>query len=118
MGHVSQLVSAYLGTLLALAAILYVDDSDLLHLAKSPEISDSDFFDDAQHATLDWGGLVQAKNGSLKPSKCFWYMMAWKWWIGVPTLKTIGELPQAPLHIPQPGRAPSVPIPLKPIDST
>jgi hypothetical protein len=117
MGHGIQLVSAYSGTIFALAAILYVDDSDLIHLAKTPDLSDSDFFNDVQRATMDWGGLVQATGGSLKPAKCFWYMMAWKWRKGVPTLKANSELPQTPLHIPQPGEAPSVPIPLKPIGS-
>ena len=109
-------MGAWSGTLLSLAAILYVDDSDLLHVAKSPATTDDEFFQDVQRATMDWGGLVQATGGSLKPSKCFWYMMAWQWNKGVYTMKKPNQLPQELLLIPQPGHAPNVPITLKPVD--
>ena len=71
LGHGTEFVSAWTGDAFYLAAVLYVDDSDLLHmsLVESPE--DSEFLEQVQRATFDWGGMVQATGGSLKPSKCF-----------------------------------------------
>jgi hypothetical protein len=40
--------------------------------------------------------------GLLEPQKCFWYMLGWIWKKGKARLKTLYELPQNPLNIPQP----------------
>ena len=37
----------------------------------------------------------------LKPQKCFWYMLSWIWKKGKACLKTLYELPQDSLYIPQ-----------------
>ncbi len=51
----------------------------------------------------NWAGLVHASRGYLKPQKCFWYMMGWRWVNGVPRLgKLYGELPQTSLTLLQP----------------
>ncbi len=97
-----------------LAAVIYVDDSDLLHLAKGT-LLDQEFLEMVQNATDDWVGLVHASGGSLKPAKCFWYMLGWKWIQGEARLKTLAELPQEPLQIPQPGGR-MAPIALNPVD--
>jgi hypothetical protein len=52
-------------------------------------------------ATNDWAGLVHATGELLKPQKCFWYMLGWIWKKGEARLKTLYELPQTPLYIPQ-----------------
>ena len=100
LGHGTNFVSAWSGDAFYIAAVLYVDDSDLLHLSLVSEPSDEDFLARVQKATFDWGGLVQATGGALKPSKCFWYMLAWRWVRGVPTMKKASQLPQGPLLIP------------------
>lgn len=88
-----------------------MDDSDLLHLSDGTE-RDEEFFDRIQQATFDWGDLVQATGGHLKPSKCFWYMLSWRWQRGEAILKKVSQLPSQPLLIPQPDGS-TVPIPLK-----
>ena len=87
LGHGLNFVSAWTGDAFFIAAVLYVDDSDLLHMSLESEESDAEFFDQIQQATFDWGGLVQATGGALKPSKCFWYMLSWRWSRGRPSLK-------------------------------
>jgi hypothetical protein len=57
-----------------LAAVIYVDDSNLLHLAQGTP-SDSEFLTSVQAATVDWVGLVHPSGGLLKPEKSFWYML-------------------------------------------
>jgi hypothetical protein len=84
-----------------LAAVLYVDDSDLLHMAKRFP-TDAKFLELVQSATNDWAGLVHASGRSLKPQKCFWYMLGWQWVNGVPQLRKLCELPATPLTIHQP----------------
>ena len=54
---------------------MFVDDTDLLHLAPSPETTDEELIDQMQQATLDWGKLAQATGGMLMPPKCFVYFL-------------------------------------------
>ena len=114
LGHGVDFITPWTGDAFYLAAILFVDDSDLLHLASLTE-SDDEFFERIQEATFDWGGLVQATGGLLKPSKCFWYMLSWKWKKGEPILQKIPTLQSVPLRIPQPDGS-IIPIPLRPVD--
>jgi hypothetical protein len=66
--------------------------------------SDEEFLQIVQSATNDWVGLVCATGGSLKPQKCFWYMLGWIWKKGKARLKTLYQFPQTPLYTPQPDR--------------
>jgi hypothetical protein len=59
-----------------LAVVLDVDDSDLFCMAIGMP-SDREFLQLVQNATNDWEGLVHVTGGSLKPQKCFWYMLGW-----------------------------------------
>ena len=85
-----------------LVAIIYVDDTDLIHWAKFYGMTDNEFISEVQKGVTDWGKLVQASGGSLKQSKSFWYLLSWKFVRGVPTLKTQANLPDTCLLIPQP----------------
>ena len=62
---------AYSGTLLSLAAILYVDDSDLLNLARSSETTDNEFFQDVQQATMDWEVSYKPQVSPTSPPNAF-----------------------------------------------
>jgi hypothetical protein len=75
---------------------------------------DEEFMKLVQSATNNWAGLVHMTGGLLKPQKCFWYMLSWVWKKGKTRLKTLYELPQDPLYIPQPDGT-SIPIHLKAI---
>ena len=111
MGHRTNFLGAWSGDAFFIAAVLYVDDPDLLHMSDIPT-TDEDFLAGVQHATSDWGGLVQAAGGSLKPSKFYWYLMSWMWKKGEPTMKPFSKLPTTKLTTPQPYGS-QVAIPLK-----
>ena len=101
LGHASTFVGSWTGIMFLLAAILYVDDTDLLIVAQDRDMSLDAFFQQTQQSVLDWGLIVQATGGYLKATKCFWYMMAWRWKNGVPTLRSLRSLPNYQLMIPQ-----------------
>ena len=102
MGHGIKIETAWSGYVFFLAAIIYVDDTDLLHWVQRGGMSDTEFLEQVQSATLDWGKLAIASGGSLKPEKCFWYFISWKFHKGVAQYKTIDELPAQQLLIPSP----------------
>jgi hypothetical protein len=112
LGHASEFSGAWSGIMFCLAAILYVDDTDLLIVAKNRDMTLDEFFEQSQSAVMDWGLIVQATGGYLKDTKCFWYMMAWQWKNGVPSLHPLRTLPNYQLLIPQKS-GPPVPIPMK-----
>ena len=111
LGHGVELASAWSGLLFILSAVIFVDDTDLLHMAEK-FMTEEEFILKVQLATDDWAGIVNATGGSLKPPKCFWYMIAPIWNKGVPQLKTLAQLPSTPVTIPQPDGT-RVPITLK-----
>ncbi len=69
-GHGAQFLPGLARDAFILAAVIYVNDSDLLHLAQGTS-TDSEFLASVQAATVDWVGLVHASRGSLKPEKWF-----------------------------------------------
>ena len=75
MGHGAQLTSAYTSRMFILAAVMYVDDTDLLHWAPSPTTPSRELVQQVTEATNDWGLLGQATDGALKPGKCFLYLL-------------------------------------------
>ena len=112
LGHGVDLYSAWTGVLFTLEAMIFVDDSDLLHMV-SETMSDEDFISKLQSATDDWAGIVNATGGSLKPPKCFWYMLSHVWKNGKPQLKRlVAQLPTTKVTILQPDGS-RVPITLK-----
>ena len=101
LGHGMAATSSISGRIFLLAAIIYVDDTDLLHWAKFYGIEDEEFVGQVQEATTDWGMLVHATGGAVKPSKSFWYLMSWKFHKGKARLKTKQELARFSITIPQ-----------------
>jgi hypothetical protein len=117
LGHGINAKFSLADRIFILAAIIYVDDTDLLHWAKFYGLSNKSFMDDIQKGVNDWGMLVQATGGSLKQSKSFWYLFSWKFVRGKPTIKPETELPLHPLTIPLPDGS-SLPIEQKPLHHT
>ena len=64
----SIMTCAYSGLILSLAAIIYVDDTDLLFRSKKHH-SHEEFFSFIQDALNFWGMLVLATDGVLKQKK-------------------------------------------------
>jgi hypothetical protein len=100
LGYGVTFIGAWARDAFTLSSVLYVDDSNLFHMAVGTP-SDEEFLQLVQSATSDWAGLVHTTGGLLKPQKCFWYMLGWIWKKGKAHLKTLYELPQTPLYIPQ-----------------
>ncbi len=70
LGQGVTFIRAWAWDAFTLSAVLYVDDSDLFHMAIGMPL-DEEFLQIVQSATHDWAGLVHATGGSLKPQKCF-----------------------------------------------
>ena len=62
-----------------LAAILYVDDTDVIHLNMDAVETVWDTHRQLQDSVLSWGNLLIATGGSLKPSKCFYHIISFVW---------------------------------------
>ena len=62
-----------------LAAILFVDDTDLIHIDMEQDQSVYQAHAAMQESIENWGQLLIATGGSLKPSKCFYHMISFVW---------------------------------------
>lgn len=93
--------TAWSGLVFVIAAILFVDDCDLLHMSTHNDMSEYEFLARKQRALYFWARLLQVTGGDLKPAKCFWYMLSYKFVRGVAKLRTLGELPRYEMVVPQ-----------------
>lgn len=57
-----------------IAAIIYVDDTDLLHIDLDEQETLEETHWALQESMISWGRLLLASGGSLKPEKCFAYL--------------------------------------------
>ena len=62
-----------------LAAIIFVDDTDLLHLNMTRMESLEETHTALQASVLSWESKLIATGGALKPSKCFYYLINFEW---------------------------------------
>ncbi len=76
--HRSCMMTCYTFCLFALAAVLYVDDTDLIHMTALVTAMPSDLVQQSQISTNAWQGLAIATGASLKPEKCFSYFQVYK----------------------------------------
>jgi hypothetical protein len=63
----------------SLSAILYVDDTDLLHINMDADESIVEVHAAIQRAIENWGHLLIATGGTLKPDKCFYHLLDFAW---------------------------------------
>ena len=63
----------------SLLAILYVDDTDLLHINMDTVELIDEVHIAIQSAIVNWGKLLIATGGSLKPEKCFYHLIDFAW---------------------------------------
>ncbi len=62
-----------------LSAILYVDDTDILHIDLTKDKRVEDVHHAIQESINSWGNLVIATSGVLQPNKCFYLIILFKW---------------------------------------
>ena len=63
----------------SLSVILYVNDTDLLHINMDAEESIAEVHTAIQQAIENWGRLLIATDGTLKPEKCFYHLIDFAW---------------------------------------
>ena len=65
-GYDAFFTSTWSGIVLGIAALLYIDDTDLLHMCRDSEITEEAFVQYVQIATYYWAKFLQAMGGNLK----------------------------------------------------
>jgi hypothetical protein len=70
MGHSARVVSSFSQQLFHLAAVIYVDNTDLLHWPSSLCINQDKLVEHVQQAMSDYGRIAIAFGGILKEKKC------------------------------------------------
>jgi hypothetical protein len=78
-GHGAHLIAPMSQVWSSLSAILYVNDTDLLHLNMDMNESIQEVHIALQQAIESWGWLLIATGGSLKPEKCFFHLLDFAW---------------------------------------
>jgi hypothetical protein len=89
-GFGAQIYSSYYRQMLLLAAVMYIDDTNLIHKI------------DVQTATYAWGGLIIAMGAAIKPDKCYTYFLSYWYDRGCAKVQTVWALPEsiAPITLP------------------
>ncbi len=62
-----------------IADITYVDDTGLVHFRMDKDQGKDKAFYGLQEAITNWGKLFIASDGALKPVKCFFHLISFKW---------------------------------------
>ncbi len=115
-GYGAQIYLSYYKQLLLLAAVMYVDDTDLIHWSRTPGCTPEELIAAAQTTTYAWGGLAIATGAAMKPEKCYAYFLLYWFNKGRAKLRTISSLPtpSSLITMPDGSTAPShlrVPLP-------
>jgi hypothetical protein len=93
MGHGAGIKLSYASRLFNLCAVMYVDDTNLLHWPKSPVTDPKTLIHHVQTSTTDYGHLSQESGGILKEKKCSIYFLAYKFVRGWAWLMSLHDLP-------------------------
>ena len=62
-----------------LSAILYVDDTDILHIDLTKNEKVDEVHQHIQESINSWGNLLIATGGALQPAKCFYSIILFEW---------------------------------------
>ena len=63
----------------SLAAVLFVDDCDLIHIDMVHDETELATFSNMQASVRSWGALLIGTGGSYKPEKCFHHLISFTW---------------------------------------
>ncbi len=64
---------------LHLTGLLFVNDTDLKHLNTTKTKTAMEALTTLQDTVINWGLLLIASGGALKPAKCFCHLISFKW---------------------------------------
>jgi hypothetical protein len=62
-----------------IAGVIYMDNTNLIHFCMDERQVEEDTFFGIQEAIINWGQLLLASGGALKPAKCFFHLILFKW---------------------------------------
>jgi hypothetical protein len=90
LGHVARIWSAMLQSIFTAAGFLFVNDTDLITVAKDKLESPKQVTTRMQAAVIAWHGGLWASRGALKPEKCSWCLVSFfrdngQWFYTSPT---------------------------------
>jgi hypothetical protein len=77
-GHISTLVSPISGAKIEFMGEIYVDDTNMLTIL-ADEYEQNKVLQWAQVNLIKCAHLLNVTGGALNPSKCYWYMIAYKY---------------------------------------
>ena len=103
-GHGATFVCPVSRRVSRLAAILFVDDTDIIHMRMDLNEGAEDTNFALQQSIDSWGDLLMAAGGAFKPEKCFAHTISYGWrpngdWFYEPN----ETLPEFALSVPLPG---------------
>jgi hypothetical protein len=78
-GHRAHFIAPMSHVRSSLSAILYINDTDLLHLNMDSNKTIFETHAALQHAIENWGKLPIVTGGTLKPEKCFFHLIDFQW---------------------------------------
>jgi hypothetical protein len=78
-GHGIHLEGPITGTKLHLVGTLFMDDTDLEHFDKNKVETVAEVHDALQRSIHNWGKILIATTGALKPAKCFYHLISFSW---------------------------------------
>jgi len=78
-GHGATFIAPISAVKQHVAAVLFVDDTDILHLNGIREESVVEAHEALQASVTNWGKLLIATGGTLKPTKCFSTLISFDW---------------------------------------
>ena len=78
-GHSAYFIAPISGQSCHLAGGLFVDDTDLFHLSMTQTESVIEAHGHLQESIINWGNLLLATGGALKPAKCSYYLVSFRW---------------------------------------
>jgi hypothetical protein len=88
-GFGAHIYSSYYWRRLILAAVMYVDNTDLVHWSRLPFCSPVELIAAAQTATYAWDGLAIATGAATKHDKCYEYFLSYWYDRGHAKLRTV-----------------------------
>jgi hypothetical protein len=78
-GHGAHFIAPLFQVRSSLSVILYDDDTNLLHLNMDGDKTILETYAALQCAIENWGKLLIAAGGTLKPPKCFFHLIDFQW---------------------------------------
>jgi hypothetical protein len=78
-GHGAHFIAPILDISSHIVGGLFVDDTDLVHINMQVVEMILEAYSRLQESVINWGHLLIATGGALKPSKCSFYPISFKW---------------------------------------